>query len=142
MSNKSFYTDLFKAADKLRKNIDAAEYKHIVLWLIFLKYISDSFEELHNKLEASDRWDPEDKDEYKAENVFRVPTIARWSFLHGKSKDTEIGKIVDQAMEAIEKENPTLKGILPKVFARQSLDPVSLGGLDDEKNKLIETTIK
>lgn len=135
MSDTSFYTNLFKAADKLRKNIDAAEYKHVVLWLIFLKYISDSFEELHQKL-ASWEWeyagaDPEDKDEYKAENVFRVPFEARRSYLHGQSKSTEIGVLIDQAMEAIEKENKILKWILPKVFAKQNLDPVALGWLID-----------
>ncbi|MDD2465791.1 MAG: class I SAM-dependent DNA methyltransferase [Desulfobulbus sp.] len=126
---------LWKAADKLRKNIDAAEYKHVVLGLIFLKYISDSFEELFNKLQKGegvyDGADPEDKDEYKAENVFFVPPEARWSFLLGKAKQPDIGKIVDAAMDAIEKENPSLKGVLPKVFARQNLDPASLGGLID-----------
>lgn len=135
MANSSFYTDLFKTADKLRKNIDAAEYKHVVLGLIFLKYISDSFEELHQKL-SSWTWsyagaDPEDKDEYKAENVFRVPQEARWAYLHGQSKNPDIGTLVDQAMEAIEKENKTLKGILPKVFAKQNLDPVALWWLID-----------
>src|SRR3954454_13786914 len=84
---------LWKAADKLRKNIDAAEYKHVVLGLIFLKYISDSFEEMFAKLQAGakDGADPEDKDEYKAENVFFVPPVARWSYLLGKAKQTDIG---------------------------------------------------
>lgn len=126
---------LWKAADKLRKNIDAAEYKHIVLGLIFLKYISDSFEELFTKIQAGKgdykNADPEDKDEYKAENVFFVPTEARWSFLLSHAKKPTIGKLVDEAMDAIEKENPSLKGVLPKVFARQNLDPASLGGLID-----------
>jgi type I restriction enzyme M protein len=126
---------LWKAADKLRKNIDAAEYKHVVLGLIFLKYISDSFEEMFNKLQAGDGdyagADPEDKDEYKAENVFFVPAEARWSFLLAKAKQPDIGSVVDAAMDAIEKENPILKGVLPKVFARQNLDPASLGGLID-----------
>lgn len=126
---------LWKAADKLRKNIDAAEYKHVVLGLIFLKYISDSFEELFTKLQggAGDYAgaDPEDKDEYKAENVFFVPPQARWSFLLGKAKQPDVGSHVDAAMDAIEKENPSLKGVLPKVFARQNLDPASLGGLID-----------
>jgi len=126
---------LWKAADKLRKNIDAAEYKHVVLGLIFLKYISDSFEELFTKLQggAGDYAgaDPEDKDEYKAENVFFVPLQARWSFLLGKAKLPDVGSHVDAAMDAIEKENPSLKGVLPKVFARQNLDPASLGGLID-----------
>ena len=124
---------LWKAADKLRKNIDAAEYKHIVLGLIFLKYISDAFEELHERLKAEEAQgaDPEDKDEYKAENVFFVPLDARWNYLQSKAKQPEIGKIVDDAMDAIEKENASLKGVLPKVFARQNLDPTSLGELID-----------
>ncbi len=124
---------LWKAADKLRKNIDAAEYKHIVLGLIFLKYISDAFEELYNRLKADEinGADPEDKDEYKAENVFFVPPTARWTYLQDKAKLPDIGKHVDDAMDAIEKENASLKGVLPKVFARQNLDPTSLGGLID-----------
>jgi type I restriction enzyme M protein len=126
---------LWKAADKLRKNIDAAEYKHVVLGLIFLKYISDSFEEMFDKLEKGEGdyagADPEDKDEYKAENVFFVPPEARWSFLLAKAKQPDIGIFADGAMDAIEKENPSLKGVLPKVFARQNLDPTSLGGLID-----------
>ena len=126
---------LWKAADKLRKNIDAAEYKHIVLGLIFLKYISDAFDELYEKLQAGeDEYagaDPEDKDEYKAENVFFVPEEARWSFLLTRAKQPDIGKVVDAAMDAIEKENPSLRDVLPKVFARGNLDPTSLGGLID-----------
>ena len=124
---------LWKAADKLRKNIDAAEYKHIVLGLIFLKYISDSFEELHRKLEAEveEGADPEDREEYKAESVFFVPAEARWTSLRAKAKDPQIGKMVDRAMEVIEKENSSLKGVLPKVYARQNLDPTSLGELID-----------
>ena len=126
---------LFKAADKLRKNIDAAEYKHIVLGLVFLKYISDSFEALHVKLKEgkgeSKNADPEDKDEYKAENVFWVPKKARWSYLSLQSKLPSLGKELDKAMELIERENPTLKGILAKVYARPNLDQSSLGGLMD-----------
>ncbi len=126
---------LWKAADKLRKNIDAAEYKHVVLGLIFLKYISDAFEELHTRLLAGEGEyagaDPEDKDEYKAENVFFVPEIARWSYLQSKAKLPTIGKEVDDAMDAIEKDNPSLKDVLPKVYARGNLDPTSLGGLID-----------
>lgn len=128
-------TQLWKAADKLRKNIDAAEYKHVVLGLIFLKYISDAFEEMFAKLQAGEGEyagaDPEDKDEYQAENIFFVPAEARWSFLLAKAKQPDIGTFVDGAMDAIEKENPSLKGVLPKVFARQNLDPTSLGGLID-----------
>ncbi len=134
-TNERFEKTLFKAADKLRKNMDAAEYKHIVLGLIFLKYISDSFEALYSKLEAGkgkyEGADPEDKDEYRGENVFWVPQIARWSDLHSRAKQPTIGKDIDNAMEALEKENPTLKGVLPKVYARPNLDKSSLGGLID-----------
>ncbi len=134
-ANGHFETQLFKAADKLRKNIDAAEYKHIVLGLIFLKYISDAFEVLHKKLLAGEgeyaNADPEDEDEYKAENVFYVPSEARWDFLHSRSKLPSIGKDLDNAMEAIEKENPTLKNILPKEYAKPNLDKQSLGELID-----------
>lgn len=126
---------LWKAADKLRKNIDAAEYKHIVLGLIFLKYISVAFEGLYDRLKRGEGEyagsDPEDRDEYKAENVFFVPPAARWSYLQGRARQPEIGKDVDNAMDAIEKENPSLRGVLPKVFARGNLDPASLGGLID-----------
>jgi type I restriction enzyme M protein len=126
---------LWKAADKLRKNIDAAEYKHIVLGLIFLRYISDAFDELYDKLEKGEGEyagaDPEDRDEYKAENVFFVPVIARWSYLKAEAKKPEIGKAVDNAMDVIEKENPLLRGVLPKVYARGNLDPANLGGLID-----------
>lgn len=126
---------LWKAADKLRKNIDAAEYKHIALGLIFLKYISDSFEEMFEKLAAGKGdyagADPEDRDEYRAENVFFVPPSARWKYLQSRAKLPEIGKDVDEAMDAIERDNPSLKGVLPKVYARQNLDPASLGGLID-----------
>lgn len=126
---------MWKAADKLRKNIDAAEYKHIVLGLIFLKYISDAFDELYEKLQKGEGdyagADPEDQDEYKAENVFFVPETARWSYLLTQAKQPDIGKTVDAAMDAIEKENPSLRDVLPKVFARGNLDPTSLGGLID-----------
>ena len=126
---------LWKAADKLRKNIDAAEYKHIVLGLIFLKYISDAFEDLYAKLKSGKGEykgaDPEDKDEYKAENIFFVPEISRWSYLLSKAKLPTIGKEVDNAMDAIEKDNPSLRDVLPKVFARGNLDPANLGGLID-----------
>lgn len=127
---------LWKAADKLRKNIDAAEYKHVVLGLIFLKYISDSFEEHFAKLNAGEGdyagADPEDRDEYQAENVFFVPAEARWSFLQAHAKQPKIGVLVDAAMDAIERENALLKGgVLPKGFAKSNLDPTSLGGLID-----------
>lgn len=126
---------LWKTADKLRKNIDAAEYKHVVLGLIFLKYISDTFEAHYNLLVAGEGEfagaDPEDRDEYTAYNVFFVPEQARWSYLLNQAKQPTIGKLVDEAMEAIENDNPQLKGVLPKVYARQNLDPTSLGELID-----------
>ncbi|MFL7870275.1 MAG: N-6 DNA methylase, partial [Anaerolineales bacterium] len=126
-------TQLWKAADKLRKNIDAAEYKHVVLGLIFLKYISDAFEAQYAKLQAEAHLgaDPEDRDEYRAENIFFVPEKARWSYLQSRAKNPEIGKDVDEAMDEIEKENPSLRGVLPKVYARGNLDPTNLGGLID-----------
>lgn len=134
-TQENFEKKLFQAADKLRKNIDAAEYKHIVLWLIFLKYISDSFEELHQKLSKWEWWyewaDPEDKDEYMAENVFWVPQNARWSYLHWRSKLPTVWTDIDDAMEAIEKENSTLRWILPKVFAKPNLDKTALWWLID-----------
>lgn len=134
-SSSSFETGLFKAADKLRKNIDAGEYKHVVLGIVFLKYISDSFEALHSKINAHEGEyefaDPEDADEYRAENIFWVPPNARWSYIRSQAKQTDIGRILDEAMEAIERENKTLKGILPKVFGRPNLDPSSLSGLID-----------
>lgn len=126
---------LWESANKLRKNIDAAEYKHVVLGLIFLKYISDSFEELHGKLKAGEGIyegaDPEDRDEYRAENVFFVPPSARWSYLQGRAKLPEIGKDIDTAMDVIERDNRSLKGVLPKVYAKENLDPTSLGELID-----------
>ena len=132
---ESFEKTLFKTADKLRKNMDAAEYKHVALGLIFLKFISDSFEEMHQKLIAGQGdyagADPEDADEYRAENVFFVPQLARWSYLHSRAKLPSIGTDIDTAMEAIEKENPTLKGVLPKVYALPKLDKAALGGLID-----------
>lgn len=132
---EAFEKTLFKAADKLRKNIDAAEYKHVVLGLIFLKYISDSFEDLYEKLkEGRGEYagaDPEDIDEYKAQHVFYVPPQARWSYLHSRAKLPSIGTDIDEAMEAIEKDNPTLKGVLAKVYARPNLDKAALGGLVD-----------
>ncbi len=124
---------LWKAADKLRKNIDAAEYKHVVLGLIFLKYISDAFEEVYAQLKAEEAEgaDPEDKDEYLAGNVFFVPAEARWTHLLAQAKQPKIGTEVDNAMDAIERDNPSLKGVLPKVYARQNLDPTVLGELID-----------
>ncbi len=130
--NQELEKTLWAAADKLRNNMDAAEYKHIVLGLIFLKYISDSFDELYDKLSKDKLSSPEDKDEYLAENVFYVPKIARWKYLqYEKAKQPTIGKDIDDAMDAIEKENPSLKGVLPKEYARPSLDKKRLGELID-----------
>jgi type I restriction enzyme M protein len=122
---------LWAAADKLRKNMDAAEYKHVVLGLIFLKYISDAFEELYEKLVAQKKEgaDPEDKNEYTAEKVFYVPPSARWKWIQGRAALPTIGKDVDDAMDAIEKDNPSLRGVLPKVYAQEKLDKATIGGL-------------
>jgi type I restriction enzyme M protein len=134
-ANIGFEAKLWLAADKLRSNMDAAEYKHVVLGLIFLKYISDSFEEHHAKLitGASEYAgaNPEDPDEYRAENIFWVPPAARWTYLQNSAKQPTIGKIVDDAMVAIERDNPRLKGILPKDYARPALDKNRLGELID-----------
>ncbi|MBI5180999.1 MAG: SAM-dependent DNA methyltransferase [Nitrospirae bacterium] len=134
-NNEPLEKKLWKAADKLRKNMDAAEYKHVVLGLIFLKYISDAFEELYQKLKegkgAYEGADPEDKNEYTAEKVFYVPPSARWNWLQGRAKLPTIGKDIDDAMDAIEKDNPSLRGVLPKVYAQEKLDKQSLGGLID-----------
>ena len=134
-ANIGFEAKLWLAADKLRNNMDAAEYKHVVLGLIFIKYISDAFEEMRTKLlegkgdyEGSD---PEDADEYRAENVFWVPRDARWSHLMAAAKLPTIGKVVDDAMVALERDNPRLKGVLPKDYARPALDKHRLGELID-----------
>lgn len=143
-SDSSFEKKLFEAADKLHKNMDAAEYKHVVLGLIFLKYISDAFNELYAKLAKTRGADPEDADEYRAENVFYVPKIARWENLQKNAKQPTIGKIIDDAMDRIEKDNASLRGVLPKNYARPALDKHSLGqlidligsiGLGDKENK-------
>lgn len=139
-----FEQKLWSAADKMRNNMDAAEYKHIVLGLIFLKYISDSFETTYNELKKEELADPEEKDEYIAKRVFWVPKDARWQYLQNHAKQPEIGKLIDNAMEVIEKENPTLKGVLPKDYAKPTLDKQRLGelidligtiGLGDEESK-------
>lgn len=132
-ANLGFENELWRAADALRSNMDAAEYKHVVLGLIFLKYISDAFEEQHAKLEADQAKgaDPEDPDEYRAVNIFWVPPEARWQYLRGRAKDPKIGKIVDDALLAIERDNPTLKGVLPKDYAHPRLDKQRLGQLID-----------
>ena len=126
---------LWDAANKLKKIMDAAEYKHVVLGLVFLKYISDAFEELYSNLQKGkgeyEGADPENKDEYTAEKVFFVPPAARWSHIQAKAKLPTIGKVIDDAMDAIEKDNPSLKGILPKVYAQEKLDKTTLSRLVD-----------
>jgi type I restriction enzyme M protein len=113
--------------------MDAAEYKHVVLGLVFLKYISDAFEARRAELEAErdQGADPEDPDEYKAENIFWVPPEARWSELKKNARQPNIGELVDQAMTAVERDNPSLKGVLPKDYARPALDKQRLGQLID-----------
>jgi type I restriction enzyme M protein len=130
-ANLGFERELWQAADALRGSMDAAEYKHVVLGLIFLKYISDAFEEQHSKLEAerTQGADPEDPDEYRAVNIFWVPKEARWAHLKANAPQPTVGKMVDEAMEAVERDNPTLKGVLPKDYARPALDKQRLGQL-------------
>ena len=134
-ANLGFETKLWKAADKLRSNMDAAEYKHVVLGLIFLKYISDAFEEKHQQLlkeaQENEYVDPEDRDEYLAERVFWVPKDARWSHLQANAKRPEIGQFIDGAMDAIEQNNKKLKGVLPKNYSRPGLNKQRLGELID-----------
>jgi type I restriction enzyme M protein len=129
--NLGFEADLFKAADKLRGNMEPSDYKHVALGLIFLKHISDSFEEKHSVLSATYPEGAEDPDEYLAENIFWVPKEARWSSLQANAKQPSIGKLIDEAMIAIEKRNETLKGVLPKEYARPALNAVMLGELID-----------
>jgi type I restriction enzyme M protein len=128
---------LWQAADKLRNNMDAAEYKHVVLGLIFLKYVSDAFEAKHKELESTEFADPEDKDEYAAKNIFWVPKEARWSFLRDNAKQPNIGTLLDDAMDAVERENPSLKGVLPKNYGREALDKRRLGELIDVFSSLV-----
>lgn len=126
-----FEAELFKTADKLRGNMEPSDYKHVALGLIFLKYISDSFEAKHQALFAEDPEAAEDRDEYLAENVFWVPREARWSHLQANAKKPTIGTLIDDAMRAIEKDNESLKGVLPKDYARPALNKVMLGELID-----------
>jgi len=137
-ANLGFEQTLWAAADKLRGHMDASEYKHVVLGLIFLKYISDAFEDLHARLVAEKEQgaDPEHPDEYTSQNVFWVPKKARWASLQDRAKSPEIGKLVDDAMVAIEKDNTGLKGVLPKDYARPSLDKTRLGELIDLVGKI------
>jgi type I restriction enzyme M protein len=126
-----FEAKLWAMADALRNNMDAAEYKHVVLGLIFLKYISDAFEAKHDELtgQKAQGADPEDPDEYRAEGIFWVPPEARWTHLKSMAPQPDIGRLVDKAMEAIERDNPTLKGVLPRDYARPGLDKQRLGQL-------------
>ncbi|MDP2974552.1 MAG: class I SAM-dependent DNA methyltransferase, partial [Candidatus Diapherotrites archaeon] len=128
-----FEKKLWQAADKMRNNMDAAEYKHVVLGLIFLKYISDAFKERYDELKNDPEKlsDPEDIDEYKRKNVFWVPSEARWDYLQKNAKQPTVGKLIDDAMDAIERDNQTLKGVLPKNYARPALDKQRLGELID-----------
>ena len=132
-ANLGFEAKLWAAADALRGSMDAAEYKHVTLGLIFLKYISDAFEEQHAKLEAEKAQgaDPEDPDEYRALGIFWVPREARWWHLKNNAKQPTIGRLVDDAMEAVERDNRSLKGVLPKDYARPALDKQRLGQLID-----------
>lgn len=133
-ANVGFEEKLWAAADKMRNNMDPAEYKHVVLGLIFLKYISDSFQEITKKIKDDPEYyegQEEDRDAYLAENVFWVPQEARWEYIKNNAKKPEIGKIIDDAMIFIEKDNPSLKGVLSKNYARQELDKTRLGELID-----------
>ena len=126
-----FEAQLWTAADKLRGNMEPSDYKHVALGLIFLKYISDAFEAKRAALLAEDLADPEDPEEYLAENVFWVPKAARWSHLQARAKQSTIGKDIDDAMLALEARNASLKGVLPKDYARPALNKVMLGELID-----------
>lgn len=126
-----FEQKLWAAADKMRGHMDPGAYKHVALGLIFLKYISDAFEEKHYALSQEPGANVEDRDEYLAENVFWVPKVARWAYIRSQAKTPQIGKIIDEAMSAIEAENQPLKGVLPKDYARPALDKTRLGELID-----------
>jgi type I restriction enzyme M protein len=132
-ANVGYEAELWRMANALRGSMDAAEYKHVVLGLLFLKYISDTFEEKHAALEAEKEQgaDPEDPDEYRAENIFWVPPEARWHHLKSQARQSTIGQMVDAAMAGIERDNPALKGVLPKDYARPALDKTRLGQLID-----------
>ena len=128
-----YEAELWRMADALRGSMDAAEYKHVALGLIFLKYVSDAFEEMRARLEAErdQNADPEDPDEYRAQNIFWAPSEARWAHLQARARQADIGRAVDEAMAAIERDNPALKGVLPRDYARPALDKQRLGQLID-----------
>lgn len=136
MTNEEFEKKLWGAADKLRGNMDASEYKHIILGLIFLKYISDRFEFKYKELVDEGEGFENDLDEYVSEGIFFVPEVARWKHISDNAKSPEIGRVIDEAMVAIEKENKTLKGILPKNYSRPELDSRRLGEIVDEFTNL------
>lgn len=129
--NLGFEAKLWAATDKVRGHMDAGEYKHVGLGRIFLKYISDAFQERYDALKAEPHADPEDRDEYARKNVFWVPPDARWHYLKKNAKQPTISVLIDNAMTAIERENPKLKGVLAKDYARESLDKTRLGELID-----------
>lgn len=139
-AEQDFKKHLWESANLLRKNIDAAEYKHIVLGLIFLKYLSDSFEQqrakLQEQIDAGARFNIEDPDEYHADNVYFVPVKARWGVIKNAAKTPEVGKIIDDAMQELEDHNEQLKGVTPKVYSRENLDATSLGKLVDLFNNV------
>ena len=128
-----YEAELWRMADALRGSMDAAEYKHVVLGLIFLKYISDAFQELHAWLasKTAEGYDPEDMDEYRGESIFWVPPEARWPHLKAQARQPVIGQLVDDAMAAVERNNPALRDVLPKDYARPALDKTRLGQLID-----------
>ena len=130
MNMRDLERQLWAAADKLRGNISSSDYKYVVLGLIFLKYVSDAFS-VRYQAAIDENYDPEDRDWYLAENVFWIPKEARWEHLVANAKQPEIGVLVDSAMEAIERDNPSLKGVLPKNYAREALDKRRLGELID-----------
>ncbi|OQX85764.1 MAG: N-6 DNA methylase, partial [Candidatus Latescibacteria bacterium 4484_7] len=124
-ANLGFENKLWEMADKLRGHMDTSEYKHVVLGLIFLKYISDAFQDKYEELKArqgTEYTDPEDRDEYLAANIFWVPPEARWEKIQAQAPQPTIGKVIDEAMSAIERENQSLRGVLPKDYSRPTLD--------------------
>jgi len=131
MNKQQLATKIWESANRMRSNMDASEYKHVVLGLIFLKYISDKFETKYNELLEESEGFEEDRDEYESENIFWVPKEARWTFIMDNAKETKIGQYIDDAMILIEKENTTLKGVLDKRYARPEIDKRRLGELID-----------
>ena len=128
--------EMWQAADTLRGSMEPSSYKHVVLPLLFLKHVSDAFEHKHQELEKTKGEDPEDRDHYTADGIFWVPKVSRWSGLQKKAKEPNIGQLIDKAMEQIEKENPSLLGVLPKDFGRPEVDKTRLGQLIDQLSTL------